>query len=350
MYINKRRTWLTSVSLSLVLAFVLVLTGCGNNNTSSSVAADADSKVSEDTSSNKPKEKITVNIGYQGVGLLNLQQEKGWLEEAFAKAGAEVKWSEFPSGPPHFEAIAADRLDFGLVGNGPVIAGQAGGVQFKEIAVLSDGKRGDSIIVHGDSGIKRISDLKGKKVAVAKGSSAYTFVYRAAVKDGLKPSDIDLIQLQPDEAQAAFASKAVDAWAIWEPYVSIAQQQGAVLLANGKQLDLASPSFAIVRTEFAKEHPELVKLFLSEYKKGLDWQQEHLDEAVELYAGLKKIEPALMKSIIEKQNPIVEPVSDAYLKAQQETADLLFDTGGIKKKIDVKEVVDNTFVQEALGK
>ncbi|MFD2612528.1 aliphatic sulfonate ABC transporter substrate-binding protein [Paenibacillus gansuensis] len=337
----KRNFRLFTAAAAAVL-LLTALAGC------SSTEDKAEAANSGGKAENTPKKTVTVNIGYQGVGLLNLQQKKGWLEDAFAKAGAKVQWQEFPSGPPHFEAIASDRLDFGLVGNGPVIAGQAGGVGFKEIAVLGDGKLGDTLLVHKDSGIAKVADLKGKKVAVAKGSSAYTFVYRAAVQAGLEPSEIDLIQLQPDEAQAAFQSKAVDAWAIWEPYVSLAEKQGAVVLANGKQLNLASPSFAVVRSKFAEEHPELVTLFLSEYKKALDWQKENTEEVITLYSELKKVEPDIIRNLLKKQNPILEPVSDIYLKAQQETADLLYDTGGIKKKIDVKEVVDNTFVNKLL--
>lgn len=292
---------------------------------------------------------VEVNIGIQGVGILTVARQQGWFEEAYKKLGATVKWTEFPSGPPHFEAIAANRLDFGLVGNGPVIAGQAGNVDFREIAVLSDGKLGDSILVPGDSGIRSIADLKGKKVAVAKGSSAYTFVYRAAVQAGLKPSDINLIQLQPDEAQAAYDTKAVDAWAIWEPYVSIAASKGSRILANGQQLNLASPSFAVVRTAFAKEHPEHVALFLKIYKEAVDWVLAHKDETVKIYADAKKTDPQLMKAVLEKSNPIVDPVTDEYIKAQQTTADLLFETGGIKQKIDVTRVVDNSYLQQALG-
>lgn len=320
----------------LIIIVVVSLTGCSV-------------KAENEGSDQKTEKKVVVNIGTQGISLLNLSHEKGWIDEAFAKAGAELVFTDFQSGPPHFEAIASDRLDFGLVGNGPPIGGQAGNIEFKEIAVVSDGKKGNSLLIQGDSSIQSVADLKGKKVAVAKGSSAFALLYRAAAQVGLDPADIEVIQLQPDEAQPAFQTKAVDAWATWEPYVSIGLSQGGKELANGETLNLASPSFAITRNAFAKEHPELVTLFLAEYKRIIDWAKENPEEAIEYFANQKKIDPDLVRAVLKKTNYVVEPVSSDYIQAQQETADLLFETGGIKRKIDVSEVVDNQYVEKALN-
>lgn len=329
-----------------VLGIALVLAGCSANGNGGSEKTEG---TAEAKNASQSKEKVVVNIGTQGVSLLALSHEKGWIDEAFAEAGAEIKFTDFPSGPPHFEAIAAGHLDFGLVGNGPVIAGQAGDIDFKEIAVISDGKEGDTILVHEGSGIEDIADLKGKKIAVAKGSSAYAFVYRAAVQQGLKPSDIELIQLQPDEAQPAFQSKAVDAWAVWEPYVTMATSQGAVAIADGEKLNLASPSFAIVRGKFAEEHPEIVTVFLKELDRIIRWSTENPEETAAFFAEKKRVDAELIGLLLNKSHYSVEAIGDDYVKSQQETADLLYETGGIRKKIDVSEVVENRFVEEAIA-
>ena len=323
--------------LLIILVFILitamVMSGC--------------SSAGEASSANSDK-KVVVNVGVQSTGLMLLIREKGWLDEAYKEVGAEVKWSDFPSGPPHFEAMASDRLDFGAVGNGPVITAQAGKIDFKEFAILSPGNRGDGILVHADSEIKAITDLKGKKIGVAKGSSAYTFVYRAAVNVGLKPEELNLIQLQPDEAQAAFDSKAIDAWAIWEPYVSVNTDKGAVVLANGESENLTSPSFGIVRTKFVQQHPELVEIFVGVYAKALAWARENPEEAVQVIADKKNIEPELMKVVFEKADHTLEPITQEYIDGQQYTADLLYQTGGIKEKVDVSKVVDNSFIEKLL--
>src|SRR5690606_18289590 len=130
--------------------------------------------------------------------------------------------------------------------------------------------------------------LKGKKVAVAKGSSAYGLLYRLLEKENIKPAELEIIQLQPDEAQPAFETGKVDAWAIWEPYQSIqAVKNSAKVIASGETIGTFSPGFQIVRTQFAKEHPELVELYLKVTEKATRWQLENKDEATEIYADLK---------------------------------------------------------------
>lgn len=187
---KKRSFFLTMVLLTLILA----LTGCSGQ------------------ASGNARGETVVNIGIQqGVDPLLLAREKGWFEEAFEKEGAKVKWTEFQSGPPQIEAISADHLDFSGVGNSPVISAQAADIGFKEISATHFGARGDAVLVHKNSPIKRVKDLKGKKVAVAKGSSGFNLLHAALQSVGLKGSDVQIIQLQPGEAQSAFNSKKVDA-------------------------------------------------------------------------------------------------------------------------------------------
>ncbi|MFE6795824.1 aliphatic sulfonate ABC transporter substrate-binding protein [Paenibacillus chitinolyticus] len=296
------------------------------------------------------KDKVTVSIGIQqSLGPLLIAREKKWFEEAFAKAGAEVKWQEFQSGPPHFESITAGRLDFGIVGNGPVIAAQAGKVEFKEIAVSGDGKKGNAILVPKGSPLQTVRDLKGKKIAVAKGSSGWIFLYRAIVQAGLKPDDIKIVQLQPDEARPAFQTGAVDAWAVWEPFItSEVVTGGASVLADGKQLDLLGPGFIVARSEFTREHPELTVLFLKTYEEARLWLTEHQEEAVGILAKAKKLDPEIVRKVLSNLEPLNAVITPEFVEAQQSTADFMLLQDAIKQKIDVTKVVDNSFIEQAL--
>ncbi|NGQ96745.1 aliphatic sulfonate ABC transporter substrate-binding protein [Brevibacillus sp. SYP-B805] len=325
---------------SIIIVSMALLAGCGQGTGGSAAAVGAD----------KPKEKITVNIGIQqSIWPILLAKEKGWFEEAYAKVGAEVKWVEFQSGAPYFEAIASDRLDFGRVGNAPVIVGQAAGVPFKEIAVGSVGKKGDAILVQKNSPIRTLQDLRGKKIAVAKGSSGYNLLYQALQQAGLKPTDVEIIQLQPDEAQPAFETGGVDAWSVWEPYVSTQTiKNGAVVLANGETLNSLNAGFHVVRTKFAEEHPELVEIYLKVNEQALRWQKEHPDDAVEVYAKAKKLDPAIIRAVIANTEPANLPITPEVIESQQKTADFLYQLGGIKKQIDVSQVVDNQYIEKIL--
>ncbi|WP_026678258.1 aliphatic sulfonate ABC transporter substrate-binding protein [Fictibacillus gelatini] len=318
-----------------VLGFLLVLAGCDLK----AGGAEQDGKGLK-----------TINIGIQqSIGPLLLAKEKGWFEKEFKKEGIEVKWTEFQSGPPHFEAIASDRLDCGQVGNSPVIAAQSAGIPFKEIANTSNGLKGNAILVQKESGIKDLKDLKGRKIAVAKGSSGFNLLYRALSKAGLKPDDVKIIQLQPDEAQPAFETGAVDAWSIWEPFISLETiGKGARILTDGQLLNVYSPGFTVVRTKFAEQHPEQVIRFLKVYEKARLWEEKHQSEAVSLYAKVKKVDQKIIKQVIKNNKALNIPISDGIVKAQQKTADFQYSLDAIKKKINTNEVVDNSYIKKAL--
>ncbi|QNG58246.1 MULTISPECIES: aliphatic sulfonate ABC transporter substrate-binding protein [Bacillaceae] len=305
---------------------------------------------SESANSADKKDEVTVNIGIQqSIWPILIAKQKGWFEEEFEKAGAKVNWVEFQSGPSYFEAIASNRLDFGRVGNIPVLSGQGAGISFTEIATASTGEKGDAILVPKDSSITSPKDLKGKKIAVAKGSSAFGLLYRLLEKENIKPAEVEIIQLQPDEAQAAYETKSVDAWAIWEPYQSIqVVNNEAKIISNGEAIGTFSPGFQIVRTQFAEEHPELVELYLKVTEKATRWQNENKDEAIAIYSELKKTDKEVIRKVLENSVPVNTPIEKKIVNEQQNTANLLLDLGGLKKELDVTEVVDNSYIEKVL--
>ncbi|RDE20264.1 aliphatic sulfonate ABC transporter substrate-binding protein [Parageobacillus thermoglucosidasius] len=325
------------ILLLLISLFIALMSGCGQETTTGTTA--------------KGKEKnVTIRIGIQqSLGPLLLAKEKGWFEKEFEKKGVKVKWIEFQSGPPHFEAMASNNLDFGGVGNSPVISAQAAGIEFKEISKAADGIKGDAIIVPQGSEIQSLKDLKGKKIAVAKGSSGFNFLYKALEHAGLKASDVEMIQLQPDEAQAAFDTRKVDAWAIWEPFISYEViKKEARIIADGEDLKAYSPSFIVARTGFIEEHPDLTVQFLKIYEKARRWQNDHFDEAVEIYAKAKKIDKEVVVRALRNNPSLNEPITDDVIQAQQKTADFQYEQKIIKRKIDTSKVVDNQYIKKAL--
>lgn len=316
----------------IFLTLLLVLAGCDQ-------AADG--------SENKVKE---IRIGIQqSLSPLLLAKEKGWFEQSFEKEGVKVKWVEFQSGPPQFEGLAANQLDFSQVGNSPVIAGQAAGIDFKEIGLSQDGLKANGILVNKNSEIQKVEDLKGKKIAVAKGSSGFDFLYKVLDQAGLSAKDVQIIQLQPDEAISAFENGSVDAWSIWEPFLSLETiKKGAKLLVNGEATDLYSPGFTLVRTQFADQHPELVVKFLKVYDQAVKWQKAHPGEAVTLYAHLKNLDKKVVTQVLNNTEPLNKPISKKIINAQQHTADFQYQTKAIQRKIDVNQVVDNSFIEKML--
>ena len=247
------------------------------------------------------------------------------------------------------EAMASDKLDFAGLGNMPVISAQAANIPFKIISQSLEGNKNVGIIAASGSGIETLADLKGKKVAVGKATNAYDFILRALDKDGIDVADVELINLNPDEAQAAFDSGGVDAWAIWEPYLSInALSQKGTIIADGSTNGILSPSYYIVREGFADDYGDLVVVYLKTLNDLLQWELDHEEEAIQRYADERNLPKELFQAIRERSLGISIPVSDEVIAEHQNTADFQFEIGTIRKKIDVKEVFDNHYIEEAL--
>lgn len=321
--------------LFLLTAITLILAACSSS----------DSENSGNASTTK-----TINLGIQQMLTpLWVAKEKGWLDEAFTEADVEISWTEFQSGPPQFEGIAAGKLDITEVGNTPPLSGQAAGIDFKEIALLSNGETNNAILLPEGSSIQSVKDLEGKKVAVAKGSSAFGLLYAAFEKEGVDPSKVEVIQLQPDEAQPAFENGSVDAWATWEPFISY-QTVGnnATALVKGVDIGTYGSTLTIARTAFTEENPELVAIYLEVYQKAINWMTENPEEAVQFFADLKDIDPIIVEEVLKNTPFKMQVINDKVIDSQQSAADLFVEQGVFSNKIDVTEVVDNQFVEKLL--
>ena len=184
----------------------------------------------------------TVRIGFQKYGKLILLKSKGSLEKKLEPLGFKVTWTEFPAGPQLLEALNVGAIDFGNTGEAPPIFAQAAGAPLVYVAHEPPAPRGEAILVPKDSPIKTVADLKGKKVALNKGSNVHYLLVKALEKAGVKYSDIEPTFLPPADARAAFEKGAVDAWVIWDPFQAAAEAAtGARTLADGRGGGLEPP-------------------------------------------------------------------------------------------------------------
>lgn len=117
----------------------------------------------------KPTE---IRIGTQKGGFFPAVRQRHTVEDVFKPLGIEIKWVDFQFGPPLLEAINVGAVDFGFVGDSPPIFAQAGGARIRYVAAVKSDGNNQAIIVPKDSPIKTVADLKGKRIAFGKGSSA----------------------------------------------------------------------------------------------------------------------------------------------------------------------------------
>ena len=222
------------------------------------------------------------------------------LAQTLAAAGASVTWAEFPAGPPMLEAMNAGRIDFGYTGESPPIFAQAGGTPLLYVAYDLWSPKAEAIIVSKDSPIKTVADLKGKRVAFAKGSNTNYLVVKAVEAAGLNYSDIQPTHLTPADARAAFTGGNVDAWAIWDPYLAAVQHDKDVRILTDATNLAPNRGYYLARQEFVNSHPDLLKTLLDEVSKVNEWATNNPEEVAKFLEPELGI-PAAALEIAEKR-------------------------------------------------
>jgi sulfonate transport system substrate-binding protein len=283
----------------------------------------------------------TLRIGYQkGSIALLLAKEHGLLEKRFPQTA--VQWIEFPAGPQMLEAMNVNALDIGSTGDIPPLFAQAAGADLVYVGTEPPKPQAETILVRADSPLKDIADLKGKKVAFQRGSSSHNLILRALNKAGLSYQDIQPMNLPPSNARAAFEQGSVDAWAIWEPYSSLALSQGNVrVLANGEGLNLSGPVYT-ARRAYAQANGSFVHALLDELTAAEGLTRSQRDESLSVVKKYMGLPDGVIASYLDNRPPSpILPIDENIINAQQMTADLFFQNKLLPKKIDVREAVWN---------
>jgi sulfonate transport system substrate-binding protein len=191
-----------------------------------------------------------------------------------------------------------------------------------------------------DSPIKTLADLKGKQVAVTKGSSANALLVLALQKGGLQWGDIEPVYLQPPDARPAFEGGSVDAWAIWDPYYAAEQvATGAVPIADDEAAGYNSRGFYLASRDFATQRAADVKIIIDALTKVNAWATDHPDDVVKIQAEQTGLDPAILKTVVARTIYGVDPITPQVIADQQVLADVFFTIGLIPDKIDITKAV-----------
>ena len=283
-----------------------------------------------------PKE---IRIGTQKGGFFPAVRQRHTIEDLFRPLGVEIRWIDFQFGPPLLEAINVGSVDFGYVGDSPPIFAQAGGARIRYVAAVKSEGNTQAIVVPQDSPIKTLADLKGKRIAFGKGSSAHNLLVAALEKAGLAWSDISPAPLAPADATAAFAKGAVDAWSIWDPYLALAElNEHARVLAFDK--DVHKPNaFYIAGTNFVEKYPSLVAKLNAVFASEGQWADAHHEEVAKAQAEATGVDIVAIRRFVDRSNYRVVPVDDEVIKSQQAVADRFARFGLIPKPVNVSDIV-----------
>jgi sulfonate transport system substrate-binding protein len=267
---------------------------------------------------------------------LSVLEKRGELDKRLLPLGFRVEWLEFAAGPQQLEALGADALDIAATAESPAIFSQAAGTPLVYLAAIPPSGKAVSLLVPTNSTATSIRDLKGKKVAFQKASIGHYLLVRSLTLAGMALDDVTSVFLSPPDANAAFSQNQVDAWLIWEPFVTRTIQNGAGrVLFDGEGLR-DSCNFLTTSRRFATEHADVLAVFLAALQEAEAWSRDHPREMAELLSPSLMIDVPTLLEMHGKYTYGVLPITDAWMAKQQEVADLWLRLGFLPAKLDVR--------------
>jgi len=287
----------------------------------------------------RPEPLKELRIGYQKSAVnLVITKQSGTLEKRFPNA--RIQWIEFPAGPQLLEALAVGSLEFGLTGDSPPVFAQAAGRDLVYVGAEPSKPDSSAILVLGDSPLRKLSDLKGKRVALQRGSSAHYLLVRAVEKAGLQWSDIQPVYLAPADGRAAFERRSVDAWAIWDPFYAATELTlKPRVLTTGRGLS-GNNSFYLASRPFTTQHPQALAVLYEELTRADRVAQEQRPAAIKLVSDFSGLDAGVVNLFIQRRPPSpVAPLTPEIVADQQRVADAFFKLGLIPKPVKVADIV-----------
>jgi sulfonate transport system substrate-binding protein len=276
----------------------------------------------------------TLRIGYQK-GWLSILKGRGTLEKELTALGVSVTWTEFNAGPVQLEALNVGAIDFGDVGEAPPIFAQAAGAPLVYAGATVPRPHLEAILVPKGSAIKTVADLKGKKVAYNKGSNVQYFLAKLLEKQGLKYSDVQHVHLPPPDARAAFQKGAVDAWVIWDPFLSAAQKTlDAQVLVDGKGV-VNNRQYYFTSRDFVTKNADVLKIAIRQINDIDTWASKNKAVASKELSQVLGLDVSITDLYLSHADYGTAAVNSAILAEQQAIADTFFELKLIPKKLNL---------------
>lgn len=334
----------TNRVLALAAATSLaVLTACSSSSSSSAAGSGATASSSGTSSPNQASVSgVTLHIGDQaGTGAQALLTAAGLI----GKLPFKVAWSDFTSGPPMLQAMGAGSVDVGGVGNAPPVFAAAGGSKIAIVGAYQANPLGSALLVPKGSPITSVAQLKGKRIAVAQGSSADYHLLTVLTKAGLSVHDVTLTYLQPAEGLAALSSGHVDAWDIWSPFIEQAEvQKNAKALVTGT--GYGSPYSFAVASRAALADPAkaaAIKDYLALVAQAHAWATNHQSAWASVWAKASGLPDTVMVKAASDDSSLAVPITQAVISSEQQVSDAFTKAGLIPVHVNFNDYVVTSF-------
>jgi sulfonate transport system substrate-binding protein len=285
----------------------------------------------------KPREIRIDWATYNPVSLV--LKDRGLLEKEFAKDGISIRWVQTLGSNKALEFLNAGSIDFGSTAGSAALVAKINGNPIKSIYVYSR-PEWTALVTGKGSNIARIEDLKGKRVAVTRGTDPHIFLVRALQSVKLTERDITPVLLQHPDGKTALIRGDVQAWAGLDPMMAQAEvEDGARLFYRNASAN--TWGILNVREEFLKSHPELVQRVLKVYEDARKFSLANYDETKRVFIAVTKLPEAVVDKQLKERTELTHSRIGAPQKESILAAGLaLQEAGVIKPDVNVRATVD----------
>jgi sulfonate transport system substrate-binding protein len=244
----------------------------------------------------------------------------GAFDAALGSRNVAISWQEYAGGIQIVDALRRGELDLGVVGDCPAVFAQAEAVPVVYVASEPPAPHGVALIAPRHSALRSVKCLRGKRVAVNRAAQAHYLLMLALEEAGLQHEDIELCFEPPALALAAFQSGAIDAWAIWDPWLSSARiDLGARVLRDTRGL-FDSSVYYLARERFAEAHPDLVSELRTQLQVAGRWVESDPGRAAHLVAPGLGFSPRALAASFDRDLGSAD-ITSRQIAAQQQIAD-----------------------------
>ena len=283
---------------------------------------------------------LTLTVGDQSYNTRAVMDAAGVLDNL----PYTLEWKQFTAGSPVAEALNAGSLDLGLLGDAPPLFLGALGAPIKVIAVTQQNLDGVAIVVGKHSPIQRIADIRGKRVAIWKGSWSQQLLFTALDKAGVPRDSVDVRYLSALDASHALDGGSVDVIATWEPYVTQQERQGGRVIASAKGL-IPAQSFVVANNRSLDDKRAAISDFLQRLKKAREWtvtDPAHNDAYADAWAARTRADREIARAWFGRAKTDVGPVTPQSIADAQTTIDF-FSGLGLIKSYPAASLFDTSF-------
>lgn len=285
-----------------------------------------------------PQER-ELRIGYQKFGNLGILKARQSLEAEFASRGISVLWSEFPAGPQLLHALTHHEIDFGTTGEVPPVFAQASGSPLLYVAWEPAAPQSVALMVANDSPIRTIADLRGKRIAVNKGSNVHYLLVQMLDEADMSLADVRVVYAPPKYPLTPSDHHAVDAWMMWDPLLSAAEYDGQLRVVGDGRGRVNNHQFYLTHREFAAHSPDLLHSLLAALEQTGRYIDGNRKEASILLATELGLAPQALSDALVRRSHQTKRMDLAVIREQQTIADRFYALGLLPRAVKVREAL-----------